>query len=85
MHNLRSYESDAEQAQGIIQAADLASINYLQPGKNDELFNKLKQGARTGSTILFTMTQVNDLTFTELFNHTKETIEISKNKKPKVS
>jgi hypothetical protein len=83
MHNPRNYESNTEVKKGIIQASELVAINYLQPGQNDELFNKLKHGARLGATMLFQMAQEHDLSSTEVLDYNKATIVISKSKKLK--
>ena len=83
MHNFRNYESNNEVKNGIVQLSDLAAINYLQPGQNDELFNKLKHGARVGATMLFQMTQEHDLSSTQVLDYNKAPIVIANNKKLK--
>lgn len=83
MHNLGNYEIDKEVKKGISQASELVSTNHLHPVQNDELFNKLKQGARIGATMLFKMSQEHNLSFNQLFDENKATIVIANKKKLK--
>jgi hypothetical protein len=84
MHNLRSYENDAGKAQGIIQDADLAAIDYLKPRRNDELFNRLKHGARVGASMLAQMSQEHNLNAIQIFEQNKIIEETPKSIKQKL-